>query len=226
MSARDALAFDMYGTLVDPIRIWTRLEEYIPDQDAVRVAEIWRQKQLEYSWRVSLMEKYEDFEHLTRRALDFALASTGRKLEAGQKDALMTQYNDLERFADVEQGLQQLQEANHQMVVFSNGTPSMLEALMSAAELRPYFEGYVSVDEIRVYKPSPKTYRHVAERLRRPISEVRLVSANAFDDIGAEAAGMRAVWVDRSGGVFDTLAPPPQMVVRKLTEPADALQAG
>jgi len=225
MSEPEALAFDMYGTLVDPIRIWKRLEQYLPDEDALRVAEVWRQKQLEYTFRLTTMEKYEDFEWVTRKALDYALQAAGRELDADHKGALMAQYNNLEKFADVEPGLERLQEAGHTMVVFSNGAPRMLDALMDAAGLRPYFQGFVSVDEVKAYKPSPKTYRRVAERLGRQIGEIRLVSSNPFDDIGAEAAGMRAAWVDRSGGLFDTLAPRPGMVVTTLTELADALQA-
>lgn len=226
MAVPEALAFDMYGTLVDPIRIWTRLEQYVPDQ-ALRVSEVWRQKQLEYSFRLTAMERYEDFEQLTRKALDYALAATGRELTGEQKDALMAQYNDLDRFPDVEPGLTRLQQLGHTMVVFSNGSPRMLDALMDAAGLRRYFDGFVSVDEVRAFKPSPKTYRRVAERLGRPIGEVRLISANPFDDIGAESAGMAAAWVDRSGGLFDTLRPPPQLVVTSLTELAGVLeQAG
>ena len=222
MTAPEALAFDMYGTLVDPIGIRKQLEEYLPEE-ALSVAEAWRQKQLEYTFRLTAMEQYEDFEQVTRKALDYALAAAGRNLGPEHKDALMARYDDLERFADVEPGLKRLEEAGHAMVVFSNGTPRMLEALMDAAELRPYFQGFVSVDEAKAYKPSPKVYRHVAQRLGRPIGEVRLVSSNPFDDIGAEAAGMRAAWVDRSGGLFDTLGSPPEIVVGSLTELADAL---
>lgn len=224
MPEPEALAFDMYGTLVDPIRIRNRLEQYLPDV-ALRMAEVWRQKQLEYTFRLTAMKTYEDFEQVTRKALDYALAAAGRELEADQKERLMAQYNDLERFADVELGLERLRDAGHTMVVFSNGAPRMLDALMDAAELSPYFEGYISVDEVKVYKPSPETYRHVAERLGRPIGEVRLVSSNPFDDIGAESAGMRAAWVDRSGGLFDTLGSPPEVVVGSLTELADALES-
>ena len=222
MASSEALAFDMYGTLVDPIRIWKRLEQYIP-QEAQRVAEIWRQKQLEFTFRLTAMERYEDFEEVTRKALDYALAAAGRTLDATQKAALMTQYNDLERFADVESGLQRLKEAGHTMVIFSNGSPPMLTAIMNAANLHPYFQGFVSVDEVKVYKPSPKVYRHVASRLGRPIGEVRLISSNPFDVIGAESAGMQAAWVNRSGGLFDTLAAPPTMVVGTLIELADIL---
>ena len=109
------------------------------------------------------------------------------------------------------------------MVVFSNGSPAMLTAIMNAANLHPYFKGFVSVDEVKVYKPSPAVYRHVANSLGRLIYEVRLVSSNPFDVIGAEAAGMQAAWVNRSGVLFDTLAPVPQMVVKSLVELANTL---
>ena len=219
----EALAFDMYGTLVDPVGISKQLERYLPEQ-ALRLSEVWRQKQLEYTFRLAAMEHYEDFEQVTRKALDYALAVVGGELRPEQKDALIAQYNDLERFPDVEPGLERLKEAGHQMIIFSNGAPHMLQALMDAAELRPYFQGFVSVDEIKTYKPSPKTYRHAARRLERPIGEVRLVSSNPFDDIGAETAGMKSAWVDRSGGLFDTLGSPPEIVVSTLTELADALE--
>jgi 2-haloacid dehalogenase len=224
MTKPEALAFDMYGTLVNPIGIRKELERSLAG-DAMHVAETWRQKQLEYTFRLTAMERYEDFERVTRKALDYALAATGKDLEVGQKDALMERYNDLERFPDVVPGLERLKEAGHAMIVFSNGTPHMLEALMEAADLRPYFQGFVSVDEVKIYKPSPKVYQHVASRLERPIGEVRLISSNPFDDIGAETAGMRAAWVDRSGGLFDTLGSPPEMVVETLTDLADALEA-
>lgn len=224
MPASEALVFDMYGTLVDPIRIWKQLEWYVPEA-APRVAEVWRQKQLEYSFRLTAMERYEDFEQVTRKALNHALALAGRELGEAQKDALMAQYNDLEMFPDVEPGLRRLQESGHTMSVFSNGSPRMLESTMDAAGLRPYFRGYISVDEVQAFKPSPRTYRRVAERLGRPIEEVRLVSSNPFDDVGAEAAGMKAAWVNRSGGLFDWLGSPPEIVVDSMTELADVLEA-
>jgi 2-haloacid dehalogenase len=220
MAKAEALAFDMYGTLVDPIHIWKQLEHYIPD-GAQRVAEIWRQKQLEFTFRLTAMEWYEDFETVTRKALDYALASTGYALETEQKEALMARYNTLECFADVEPGLQHLKGAGYTMVVFSNGSPAMLTGIMDAARLHSYFEGFVSVDEVKVYKPSPVVYKHVASRLGRSIDGVRLISSNPFDIIGAEAAGMHTAWVNRSGSLFDTLAPMSGMVVKSLIELAN-----
>jgi len=224
MATREALAFDLYGTLVDPIRIWTRLERDIPEL-ALRIAEVWRQKQLEYTFRLTAMERYEDFEQVTRRALDYALAVTGRDLDPDQKAALLAQYDDLEPFADVEPGLRRLREAGYQMVIFSNGSPRMIAAVMERAGLHTYLEGFVSVDEVRVYKPSPRVYRHLAARLDRPLEQVRLISSNPFDILGAAAVGMPVAWIDRSKGVFDTLGDPPAVAVTSLTELADALQA-
>ncbi|MBA2451433.1 MAG: haloacid dehalogenase type II [Chloroflexi bacterium] len=224
MATREALAFDLYGTLVDPIRIWTRLERDIPNL-AVRIAEVWRQKQLEYTFRLTAMEQYEDFEQVTRRALDYALAVTGHDLDPDQNAALLAQYDDLEPFADVEPGLRRLREAGYQMVIFSNGSPRMIAAVMERAGLHTYLEGFVSVDEVRVYKPSPRVYRHLAARLDRPLEQVRLISSNSFDILGAAAVGMPVAWIDRSKGVFDTLGDPPEVAVTSLTELADALQA-
>ena len=220
----EALDFDMYGTLVHPIPISEQLERYLPDA-AHRVAQAWRQKQLEYTFRLTAMERYEDFGRVTRKALDYALAATGEDLGEDKKHDLMARYNDLQKFPDTEPGLQRLREKDHDMVVFSNGSPRMLEELMDNANLRPFFtRGFVSVDEVGAYKPSPKVYRHVAEALGRPVGEMRLVSSNPFDVIGAEAAGMQTAWIDRSGGAFDTLGPRPEMVVSTLIELADALE--
>src|SRR5215217_9262939 len=129
MSVPEALAFDMYGTLVDPICITRELERYLPEE-ASHVSMAWRQKQLEYTFRLTAMGRYEDFERVTRKALDYALLAAGRELGSEQKETLMEQYNALKQFADVEPGLERLKEAGFEMVVFSNGTPRMLEALL------------------------------------------------------------------------------------------------
>src|SRR3954463_13771646 len=109
------LAFDVYGTLVDPIRVWTRLQAHAPDR-AVQIAELWRQKQLEYSFRLTAMERYHDFEWVTARALEYALAATGTDLSRPQIDGLLAQYDNLEQFADVETGLGALRQRGLEMV--------------------------------------------------------------------------------------------------------------
>lgn len=222
--ALEALAFDMYGTLVNPIRIWTRLEQYIPTE-AQRVAELWRQKQLEYTFRLTAMERYENFEQVTRKALDYAVLAVGQQLSEEQKQLVMQQYNELELFPDVQPGLARLQQRGHPMRVFSNGNPTMLTAIMQVAGLNEYFQGFISVDELRVYKPAPKVYQLVASKFARSIHEVRLISSNPFDIIGAQNAGMQATWINRSAGLFDTLGPPPVSIVTTLIELADRVSS-
>jgi 2-haloacid dehalogenase len=225
MSARETLAFDVYGTLVESTPDSKKLERFVPGQ-ASRLAEVWRQKQLELTFRLTAMERYEDFDQVTSKALDFALASVGHSLDVDQRDMLVDEYNHLEPFTDTRPGLERLAAMGYAMVIFSNATPRMLERLVRATELDPFFQAIISVDEVRSYKPSPQVYRHVADRLRRPASEVRLVSSNPFDVIGAQATGMKAAWVNRSGGLFDPLGSPPNISTCLLTELADALERG
>jgi 2-haloacid dehalogenase len=222
MSLPRVLGFDVYGTLVDPIGLSRRLARRVGGE-ADRVAVAWRHKQLEYTFRLTAMERYEDFAWVTERALAFALAAAGRTLNEGDRAALLAAYADLEPFADVGAGLTRLREAGHALAVLSNGTPAMLEAVLTRGGLRPHFDDVISADEVRAYKPSPRVYRHAAGRLGRPPHEVCLVSSNPFDVVGATATGMRAAWVNRSGQPFDTLAPPPRVVVSSLTDLAAAL---
>jgi 2-haloacid dehalogenase len=218
-----ALAFDVYGTLVDPIRLSRQLARLVGD-DAGRIAVRWRQKQLEYTFRLTVMERYEDFAWVTRRALALSLASAGRTLPNAAQDELLAEYDTLEAFADAAPGLEQLAAAGYRLAVLSNGTPAMLEALLGRTGLRRYFDEVISVDEVRAYKPAKRVYEHAARRLGQAPHDVYLVSSNPFDVVGAAAAGLQAAWIDRSLEPFDTIAPRPSVVVATLTELAAALE--
>ena len=220
----EVLAFDVYGTLVDPIRVWTRLQEYAPDR-AIPIAELWRQKQLEYSFRLTVMGQYYDFEWVTARALEYALAATGVTLSPSQVSALLAQYDALDTFEDVRPGLEALQASGRELVVFSNGSPRMLDAVLASSGLTSCFSRVVSVHDVRAFKPSPRVYQHLADTVGRPPNRVLLVSSNPFDIIGGLAAGLQAAWINRAGAPFDTIAPPPPLVVRVLTELAEAVSA-
>lgn len=218
MSPRpEALAFDVYGTLVDPIGIRKDLERHLPAGDAAEVAEVWRHKQLEISFRLTTMERYEDFAWCTRRGLDYALAAAGHELDPGVRDGLIARYDHLEPFPDAAPALTELRDRGHTLTVLSNGTPRMLAAILENSGLRPYFSEVISVDEVRVFKPSPRTYHHAADRLGRPPGELRLISSNPFDVIGARSAGLRAAWIDRTVGLFEADGTPPDVVLGKLT---------
>jgi 2-haloacid dehalogenase len=222
-SAPEVLAFDVYGTLVDPIGIARALASIVP-AEAPRIAELWRQKQLEYSFRLTVMEQYQDFEWVTARAFEYALAATGVTLDDQQRAAILARYDSLAPFPEVMAGLRALHAANVPMVVFSNGSPRMLGAVLSAAGLTPYFGDVVSVDAVRAFKPSPRVYYHLIGRVSRPASQIRLISSNPFDIIGARAVEMQVAWINRGNAPFDTLAPPPPLTVASLTELMAALR--
>ena len=214
--SREVLAFDLYGTLVDPIAISTELGQVLGDSDGHAVARLWRLKQLEYSFRLTAMGRYEDFRWVTSRALDFALAASGARLPDGQAGRLAELYDQLPPFPDAVPALGALAGLGYRFAVFSNGTPAMIGNCLDNSGLAAFFGERISVDEVRVFKPSPVVYRHAAGRLSRPAGRVRLVTSNAFDCVGASAAGLRTAWVNRSAAPFDTIGAPPDLTVSAL----------
>jgi 2-haloacid dehalogenase len=222
---REVLAFDLYGTLVDPIAISSELDQVLGDSDGSQAARLWRLKQLEYSFRLTAMGHYEDFRWVTSRALDFALASVGVSLPDGQARRLIELYDHLRPFPDAVPALRALADRGYELAVLSNGSPAMIRNCLDNSGLGEFFGQRISVDEIRVFKPSPVVYRHAAEKLALPIGRIRLVTCNAFDSVGASAAGMRTAWVNRSATPFDTIGRQPDLTVPALDRLPAALAA-
>ena len=218
------VAFDLYGTLVDPVAIADELGRQLGDTDGREAAGLWRAKQLEYSFRLTAMGRYEDFRWVTARALDFALASVGGHLTAGQAERLVGLYDHLRPFPDAAPALRALAGLGYELAVLSNGSPAMIRNCLANSGLDEFFGQQISADEVRVFKPSPTVYRHAAERLAVPISRIRLVTCNAFDSVGASAAGMRTVWVNRSAAPFDTIGAQPDLTVPALDRLPAALR--
>ena len=216
MTGREVLAFDLYGTLVDPIAVSSELSQVLGDSAGREAARLWRLKQLEYSFRLTAMGRYEDFRWVTSRALDFALASLGARLLDGQAQRLVELYDHLQPFPDTVPALRALAGMGYELAVLSNGTPAMIRNCLDNSGLGDFFGQRISVDEVRVFKPSPVVYRHAAGRLSLPIGQVRLITSNAFDSVGASAAGMRTAWVNRSAAPFDTIGAQPDLTVAAL----------
>lgn len=222
-SAHETLLFDLYGTLVDPIAISAELARHLSVEDAETVARTWRQKQIEYAFRLTMMERYETFEWITARALDYALLACGCTLDKLPRRAVLDKYDAPEPFPDVPQGLRALADSGHQLYVLSNGSPDMLQRCLVNSGLIDHFTAWLSVDAVGAFKPVARVYRHASTILGRPISELRLVSCNPFDVVGGKAAGMRTTWINRSGGPFDTTGEDPDMVCSSIAELASAL---
>lgn len=219
----EALGFDIYGTLVDPLDMNEHLRGLIGEK-ADRFSKLWREKQVEYSWRRGLMREYADFGVCTRQALDFAVLSLHAELSAGQRERLIEEYQNLRPFPDVIQGLERLRSEGHTLVAFSNGVERTARVLLGRAGVLDSLEAVVSVDDLGTFKPDPEVYRYLARRLDRPVEETWLVSSNAWDVIGAKSAGLRAAWVRRKpDAVFDPWDIEPDLVVENLEQLAGKL---
>lgn len=218
------LLFDVYGTLGDPRGLADALAAVT--QDAERIARSWRTHQLQISWLLSLMERYEDFEAVSTYALETAFAEAGLELTSAMRREALSGLQSLALYDDVAPALERLEAKGCVLAVLSNGSPPMLESLLRSAGIQDRFEHVISVDEVRVFKPAPAVYRHAAARLGRPIDRLWLVSGNPFDAAGAKAAGMRVAKVERAPSFRYPFAAPPDLVVATLLELPDAIGSG
>ena len=221
----NTLAFDVYGTLIDTSGIAVALQKHVGER-ANAFAGLWREKQLEYSFRRGLMQQYETFTVCTRHALEYACSFFAVELSENDKADLMAAYRALPAFADVETGLRELQSDGLNMYAFSNGPQADVRKLLQTAGIDNFFTDIVSVDEIKSFKPDPAVYEHFLHRAKTTSSEAWLISSNPFDVIGAMAVGMRAVWVKRSDkALFDPWGVTPTVTITNLSELATAIQA-
>lgn len=218
------VAFDVYGTLIDPIGIAEEIDRTLGGRGR-ELAALWRNKQLEYSFRLTVMGAYRDFRWVTDRALRFTAASAGVELTEDAVRHLIDRYDELPAFPDALPALALLRADGHRPAVFSNGSPDMIERLMRNSGLGTHIDRRISVDEVRAFKPAPAAYHHAARSLGVAIGEVTLVSCNPFDVIGANAAGMRTVWVNRTAATYDTIGDPPHAVVTGLADLPDVLRS-
>ncbi len=219
----EALGFDIYGTLVDPLDMNEHLRGLVGER-ADRFSELWREKQIEYTWRRGLMREYADFGACTRQALAFAALSLGVDLPADERERLVEEYQNLRPFPDVAPGLERLRSEGHALVAFSNGVEGTARVLLGRAGVLDSLEAVVSVDDLGTFKPDPEVYRYLARRLDRPVGETWLVSSNAWDVIGAKSAGLRAAWVKRRPDVvYDPWGIEPDLVVEDLEQLAGRL---
>jgi 2-haloacid dehalogenase len=192
-----AFAFDAYGTLFDVLSVTSLCEQLFPGTGAA-LAQLWRVKQLQYSMMRSLMGRHRGFWQLTEDGLVYACKSLGLALTAEARTRLMEAYLSLAAFPDVKPGLEALKALGFRVAVLSNGEPKMLEAAAQHAGIRPLLDRIVSVEEVQVFKPSPRVYALATERMGVTRAELGFVSSNSWDVAGAASAGLRTFWIQRS----------------------------
>jgi 2-haloacid dehalogenase len=197
-----ALVFDAYGTLYDVQSVRRLATDLCGDKGEI-ITQLWRLKQLEYTWLRTLMRSYEDFWSVTRAALDFALASVGIEPLPSLCDQLMSSYLHLDLYPEAAEALASLRD--HKLAILSNGSPRMLEALVSSSGIAGRLTEVISVDQVQLYKPALACYALVEPALRVIKEEVLFISSNGFDVTGAKRYGFQVAWIERSGDI-----PPPK----------------
>jgi 2-haloacid dehalogenase len=190
------LVFDAYGTLYDVQSVRTLAVELCGAKGEV-VTQLWRLKQLEYTWLRGLMQDYEDFWSVTRASLEFSLESVGIMPTSSLCEPLMQKYLDLDLYPEAHEALNALN--GYKLAILSNGSPSMLDALIKASGIGHLLADVISVDMAKTYKPSAAVYALVEPSLGIPRDEILFVSSNGFDVAGAKHFGFNVAWIDRSG---------------------------
>ena len=219
----DALGLDIYGTLVDPLEMNEHLRPLAGDL-ADRLSELWREKQIEYTFRRALMQKYEDFGACTRQALVFAARTLEVELSEEDQEKLLEEYQNLGPFPDVVPGLEALKAKGHTLVAFSNGVETTARTLLERVGILPHLDGVISVDDLKTFKPDPEVYLYLTLRLQSSPYETWLVSSNPFDVLGAKSAGLKAVWIKRKpDDQLDPWGMEPDLVVTDLEALAEKL---
>jgi len=219
-----ALAFDAYGTLFDVFSVTALCEQLFPGKGN-QVAQIWRSKQLQYSLMRSLMGRHRDFWRLTEDGLVYATNVLKLELTADKRKQLMDSYLSLAAFSDVKPGLEALKKKGIKLAILSNGNPRMLEAAAKSAGIADLLNTIISVEEVKIYKVSPRVYNLGPERLNVKNPELGFISANSWDINGAASAGLRTFWIQRtSSDPAEELGFEADQVVKAITDLAPLLR--
>ncbi len=211
-----AYVFDAYGTLFDVHAAIAR-HGVAAGPEAARFSEIWRSKQLEYAWTMTLAGQYADFWTLTERALDYAFVRVP-SVERALRPKLLEAYLRLDAFADAADALARLKPQGVRLAILSNGIPRMLDAAVEASGLGNLLDAVFSVDAVRLYKPRPEVYALAANGLNLAAQDIVFVSSNRWDIMGATAFGFRSVWVNRTNLPDEYCEHPPERVVASLSQ--------
>ncbi len=218
-----AILFDAYGTLLDIHSAIDRVNGALGTH-AAAISALWRQKQLEYTWTLTLARRYRPFDELTAASLDFALAHFGIEDNALRRE-LLAAYRHLTPYPEVGAALTRLGERNLRLGILSNGTPDMLRTAFEAHELDDILNPFLSVDSLRLYKPHPDVYAMAARQLSLQPGEIGFVSSNAWDAMGAATFGFRVYWLRRQAAPIEYDLPMQCTQITSVADLADLIPA-
>jgi 2-haloacid dehalogenase len=211
-----ACVFDAYGTLFDVNSAAKSAQDALGEKWQP-LADLWRAKQLQYTWLRSLQGNYADFWQVTGDALDFAMASLHVE-EPALRARLMNLYLTLSAYPEVPETLRRLKAAGMKLAILSNGTPKMLAAAAANAGIADVLDHILSVDVLKIYKPHPSVYTLACERLNLVPGNICFLSSNGWDAYSAKAFGFRVLWCNRSGQPAEQIPETPDAQITTLAE--------
>lgn len=217
-----AIAFDAYGTLFDVHSVVEKCEEIYPDYGA-KISDLWRAKQLEYTWLRSLMGRYRDFWRITEDALVYTLKNLYLNYDEHTIATILERYLHLKPYEEIPSALSVLNE-KYKLAILSNGSPKMLQGMVENANLGSSFEQIISVDELQIFKPFSGVYQLGPAKLNMTRDEILFVSSNPFDIAGAKVFGYQVCWINRFNlqqEEFSDTNAKPDIIIKNLTELVD-----
>jgi len=209
--------FDAYGTLFDIHAPVDRVASKI-GENASAVSNMWRLKQLQYTWLRSLMQEHVEFWQVTGEALDYALAAYGIE-EKGLREQLMDLYFALEAYPDARSALTRLKEVGLRCAILSNGSPKMLNGAVQSAALDEVLDDVISIEDVGIYKPDPRVYQLAVDRMGvQDPAHICFVSANTWDAQAGANFGFTVARVNRFGLPDDNIPGVPHALIGSLDE--------
>ena len=210
-----AIIFDAYGTLFDVNSAAEKCKEKIGDKWE-RFANYWRTTQLEYTWLRSIMKRHKDFWGITEDSLDKSMKVFN--IEPIMKNELLDLYRVLSCYPEVKDTLDKLSEKNYKLAILSNGTPSLLNHLVSNNNLKKKFDDIFSIEEVGIFKPDSNVYEIPIKKYKIQKEEIAFLSANTWDVSGGGNFGYNSIWVNRGNNIFDNLDYKPEFKIKNLAE--------
>ena len=213
-----AVVFDAYGTLFDVNSAAKKCKNKIGDKWEM-FANFWRTTQLEYTWLRSLMKRHKDFWEITEDSLDKSMSVYN--IDKSLRDDLLNLYKVLSPYPEVEEVLKSLKKKNLKLCILSNGTPELLNELVSSNNLKNLFDKIFSIEEVKVYKPDPRVYELPIKKFNIQPKEITFLSANTWDVSGGGNYGYNSIWVNRNNSQFDFLDYQPKNEISNLSHLLD-----
>jgi len=213
-----AVVFDAYGTLFDVNSAAEKCKNKIGTKWQV-FANFWRTTQLEYTWLRSLMKKHKNFWEITEDSLDKSMRVFD--IDKSMKNELLDLYKNLSPYPEVKTVLENLKKKDFKLAILSNGTPALLNELVSSNNLNNLFDDLFSIEEVKVYKPDKKVYEIPIKKYNVVASEISFLSANTWDVSGGGNYGYNSIWVNRDNSEFDKLDFQPKNEITNLTQLLD-----